>query len=352
MKKHLTKVVETLVKEHKLSKEDLKSLLENQREVQEILAKEAHLLTQKNFHNKIYVRGLIEISNFCKNNCYYCGIRKGNHKVHRYRLGLDEIMESVKLGTSMGFQTFVLQGGEDPTFTDDFYCQVIREIKRVNPNTAITLSIGERTYASYEKLKHAGADRFLLRHETKNKDHYQKLHPKEMDLENRIQCLYDLKKLGYQTGTGIMVGSPGQTIQYILEDLLFIQDLKPEMVGIGPYIPHEDTPFRDEKAGSVEETVFLIHLLRLLLPYANIPATTSLNTLSPKGRDRAIQGGANVYMPNLTPACYRKDYALYKDKACFEIEAAENLQDLKKMMKKLGYEVVMARGDFEVKNVQ
>ena len=344
-------IVDDLLEDHRLSGEKLKVLLDHREEVRQTLAREASSLTDRVFHRKIYVRGLIELSNICKNNCYYCGIRRGNHNLHRYRLSQEEILQAVKLGTDMGFKTFVLQGGEDPLLDDDFYLDLVRKIKGINPQAALTLSIGERSYQSYEKLKKAGANRFLLRHETKNKKHYRKLHPKEMSLENRIQCLYDLKELGYQTGTGMMVGSPGQSLDHLVEDLVFIQDLEPEMVGIGPYIPHEDTPFSGEKPGSVELTVFLIHLLRLLLPYANIPATTSLNTLSPQGRDLAIQGGANVYMPNLTPAYHRKDYALYKDKACFNIEAAENLKDLKEVMEKIGYDLVMARGDFEVKHV-
>lgn len=351
MRKELNQIIEKLQSSHRLEREEYLQLLNHQKEVQDQLRDLARAETEKHFHRKIYIRGLIEISNICKNNCYYCGIRRGNKNLHRYHLSMEEILEAVDFGSQLGFQTFVLQGGEDPRNDRDFYLEIIRAVKAHNPQAALTLSIGEWSYEDYKAFKEAGADRFFLRHETRNKAHYRKLHPEEMDLDRRIQCLRNLKSLGYQTGTGIMVGSPYQSKETIIEDLLFIQDLQPEMVGIGPYVPHEDTPFGQEAPGSVDLTVFLIHILRLMLPNANIPATTSLNTLSHRGRDRAIDGGANVYMPNLTPAKNREDYSLYNNKACFKVEAGENLEDLKKLMADMGYEVVMSRGDFEVKNV-
>lgn len=339
-------LVEKLLNNHILEFEEFLELLHNQKKYVDELLYASENLTNKYFNKKIFVRGLIEFSNVCKNDCYYCGIRASNDSVSRYRLSKEEILDSVRFGTDIGFNTFVLQGGEDLFLSDEFFVDVIREIKRINPNTAITLSLGEKSYESLKAFKKAGADRFLLRQETINKEHYYKLHPNKMNYENRIECLRNLKSLGYQTGTGIMVGSPYQTMENIVEDLIFMSELKPEMIGIGPYISQKDTPFKDMDNGSVELTIYLIAILRLMFPKSNIPATTSLVTLDENGRNRAIKAGANVFMPNLTPSNHRNEYALYDNKAAFKVEAAENLEELKKIMSSIGYEVVMSRGDY------
>lgn len=340
-------IFDKLLKTRNLKLEEFELLIENRDMILDEVYLSARAITKRFFNKQIYVRGLIEISNCCKNDCYYCGIRASNRDVNRYRLSREEILESVKLGTEIGFKTFVLQGGEDNGFKDEELMEIIREIKKINPETAITLSVGEKEFDVLEKYKLAGADRFLLRHETKNQEHYYKLHPKSMSQEHRLQALSNLKKLGFQTGSGIMVGSPGQTVSNIAEDLVYLSELNPEMVGIGPFIPAKGTPFENEESGSAELTVFLLCILRIMFPKANIPATTSLATLSKEWRDKAIEFAANVYMPNMTPTYRRKDYALYKDKACFKIEAAENLEELKSMFGKLGYCVVMNRGDFK-----
>ncbi|WBW49222.1 [FeFe] hydrogenase H-cluster radical SAM maturase HydE [Peptoniphilus equinus] len=347
-KSDIKQLADELIKTRRLSGEKFEQLLTHRDVVKKEIQQSAKAVTTKSFHRTLYVRGLIEISNYCRNNCFYCGIRRDNDYVSRYRLTKDEILKSVRLGTDMGFKTFVLQGGEDPGLSDAFLMDVLDSIHHINPEAAITLSIGEKDTATLEAYKSHGADRFLLRHETKNRDHYYQLHPETMSLENRLRALSDLKALGYQTGSGIMVGTPGQTYATLAEDLVYLHELQPEMVGIGPFIPAKHTPFENEPAGSVELTLFLLCVLRLMFPKANIPATTSLNTLSKTGRDDAITYACNVYMPNLTPPRHRKDYALYDDKACFKIEAAENLDDLKAIMKGLGREVVMDRGDFHV----
>ncbi len=304
------------------------------------------------FGKRIYTRGLIEFTNHCKNNCFYCGIRRGNTAAERYRLGKDEILECCAGGYELGFRTFVLQGGEDPWYSDDMLVDIISSIRRSYPDCAITLSIGERTYEQYKKYREAGADRYLLRHETANREHYYRLHPGEMSYENRRRCLYDLKKLGYQVGAGFMVGSPWQTVDNIVEDLLFIKELEPEMVGIGPFIPHHDTPFASFPAGEAQMTLFLIGILRLMLPNALIPATTALGTVHPRGRELGILAGANVVMPNLSPVGVRKKYSLYDNKICTGEEAAECRHCLQSRMKGIGYELVVDRGDFVKEAVQ
>lgn len=340
-------IFDKLLKTRSLSKNEFEFLILNRDFVLDDVYRSAKAITKKFFNKEIYVRGLIEISNCCKNDCYYCGIRASNKNVNRYRLSKEEILDSVRLGTELGFKTFVLQGGEDGGFKDEDLIDIIKNIKTVNPQTAITLSVGEKEFDVLKMYREAGADRFLLRHETKNREHYYKLHPKSMSQEHRLKALRDLKTLGFQTGSGIMVGSPGQTIENIAEDLVFLLELQPEMVGIGPFIPAQGTPFENEASGSVEMTVFLLCILRIMFPKANIPATTSLATLSKEWRDKAIEYAANVYMPNMTPTYRRMDYSLYKDKACFKIEAAENLEELKKLFGSLGYRVVMSRGDFK-----
>ena len=329
-----------------LEREDLRYLLENRETVEEAVFEKARAITERYFHKKIYVRGLIEFTNYCHNNCYYCGIRRDNDEVARYRLTTEEMEAAVVVGAEAGFQTFVLQGGEDAYFTDERLADWLGRIKKIQPGCAITLSVGERSRQSYARLKDAGADRFLLRHETYDPEHYKKLHPKEMDRDRRLACLYELKALGYQVGSGFMVGSPYQSTENLVEDFLFLQKLQPAMIGIGPYVRHHATPFRDFENGSVELTAMCIAILRLLFPAANIPSTTAMQTLAADGRNRGILAGANVFMPNLSPPRVRESYALYDNKAAFALEAAENLRDLKAQIAELGYEIVMSRGDF------
>lgn len=314
-------------------------------ETVELLAREAVRLRRQYYGDKVYTRGLIEFTNYCKNNCYYCGIRRGNLYADRYRLSKEEIMSCCENGYGLGFRTFVLQGGEDAWFTDDRMADIIRSIRETYPDCAITLSIGERSYESYKKLRKAGADRYLLRHETADEDHYRKLHPEEMSLAHRKQCLYDLKSLGYQVGAGFMVGSPGQTIDCLAEDMVFLKELKPQMVGIGPFIPHHDTVFAQEKAGSVEMTLFLLSVIRILLPKVLLPATTALGTMDPRGREKGLAAGANVVMPNLSPVKNRKKYDLYDNKICTGEEAAECRGCLGRRVESAGYRLVNERGD-------
>ena len=295
----------------------------------------------------VYIRGLIEISSYCKNDCYYCGLRRSNRRAGRYRLSGEEILSCADTGYELGFRTFVLQGGEDPYYTDEVLCAVIRNIKERYPDCAVTLSLGERSEDSCRRLFEAGADRYLLRHETASEQHYAALHPPELSLSGRKACLYTLKRIGYQTGSGFMVGSPGQTAENLAEDMLFLKELDPQMVGIGPFIPHKDTPFGNQPAGTVELTLFMLGLLRLMLPNALLPATTALGTLDPEGREKGLLAGANVVMPNLSPAAVRKKYLLYDNKLCTGDEAAENLQRLKERFARIGYRIVTGRGDFK-----
>jgi len=313
--------------------------------ISQYLFEKARSVAQKYYGNKIYIRGLIEFTNYCRNDCYYCGIRRSNNNAERYRLSFDEILSCCDTGYSLGFRTFVLQGGEDFSYSDDDMCRIIYSIKSKYPDCAVTLSIGERSYESYLKYYKAGADRYLLRHETASPTHYRFLHPKNQTLENRKQCLYNLKEIGYQVGTGFMVGSPYQTNKDIIEDLLFIKELAPHMIGIGPFIPHKDTPFFDKPSGTLELTLFLIGILRLMIPNALIPATTALGTIHPKGREKGILAGANVVMPNLSPVRVRKKYTLYDNKICTGEEAAECRFCLQKRIESIGYEIVVDRGD-------
>lgn len=297
------------------------------------------------YGHDVYVRGLIEFTNYCKNDCFYCGIRKSNRNAHRYRLSRDQILDCCKTGYQLGFRTFVLQGGEDGYFTDERITDLIHAIKKEYPDCAVTLSIGEKSRASYQSFFDAGADRYLLRHETFDHAHYERLHPPGLTAASRQKCLWDLKSIGYQVGTGFMVGSPGQTAEHLAEDMQFIQQLNPQMIGIGPFIPHHDTPFADQAAGTLELTLFLLGLLRLMLPRVLLPATTALGTIHPRGRELGILAGANVVMPNLSPTDVRKDYLLYDNKICTGEEAAECRHGLEERMQSIGYQVVTARGD-------
>jgi len=293
----------------------------------------------------VYIRGLIEISSYCRNNCLYCGIRKSNSNACRYRLGKEEILDCCRAVYEMGFRTFVMQGGEDPYYTDGIVCDIVSSIKSEMPDCAVTLSLGERSEESYRLMRESGADRYLLRHETADEDHYASLHPAEMLLANRKKCLFDLKKLGYQVGSGFMVGSPGQRGEHLVKDIRFLQKLSPDMIGIGPFISHKDTPFKDEPNGTLELTVKLVAILRLMFPEALIPATTALASIGEGGREMALRAGANVVMPNLSPENVRSMYSLYDNKAHSGAEAAESLRILKETVNKCGYNVVVHRGD-------
>ena len=299
------------------------------------------------FGNKIFIRGLIEITNRCRNNCYYCGIRKENRNIVRYELAQEEILSCCHEGYRLGFRTFVLQGGEDPALTEERIEDIVSTIRRSYPDCAITLSLGEKSREAYERFFQAGANRYLLRHETYDKEHYQQLHPAGMSCEHRLQCLRDLKDIGYQTGTGIMVGSPGQTIEHLIQDILFIEQLRPEMIGIGPFLPHRDTPFAQSPSGTVERTLLLLSIFRLMHPSALIPATTALATLTPDGREQGILAGANVVMPNLSPQEERKKYNLYNNKASLGAESAEGLNILQQQLEKIGYQISFSRGDYK-----
>lgn len=343
-------LADKLIREHTLTNAEYAELLDADKDqaVRTKLSEEAVRIRKLHYGNKVFTRGLIEFTNYCKNNCYYCGIRCGNRNVRRYRLSREEILDCCENGYELGFRTFVLQGGEDSFYTDEMMAELIREIKRRYPDCALTLSVGEKSFESYRLFREAGADRYLLRHETADDTHYRKLHPENLSLASRKRCLYDLKSLGYQVGAGFMVGSPGQSSAELAEDLRFLEELQPEMVGIGPFIPHHDTPFAKEKAGSVEKTLFLLSVIRILLPRVLLPATTALGTLDPQGREKGILAGANVVMPNLSPVKNRKQYELYDDKICTGEEAAECRGCLARRMESVGYRLVNERGDAAV----
>lgn len=312
-----------------------------------VLRDAARQKAQETFGNRVYIRGLIEISNYCKNDCLYCGIRRSNKNAVRYRLSREQILSCCKSGYALGFRTFVLQGGEDGYYTDALMCAIVREIREKYPDCAITLSLGERSRDSFKKLYEAGADRYLLRHETANAAHYARLHPESMRLETRMNALRRLKETGFQTGAGFMVGSPFQTAENLAEDLFFLQSFQPEMCGVGPFIPHKDTPFANQAAGTLRMTLFLLSVIRLILPKVLLPATTALGTIHPTGRELGILHGANVVMPNLSPAEHRKDYSLYDNKICTGDEAAECIRCLSNRMNSIGYEIVTDRGDYK-----
>lgn len=331
-----------------LSREEWRRLIEGPDGEQDLcLRQTAGRQAAARFNKGIYIRGLIEISSFCHNDCYYCGLRRSNRFASRYRLTRDQILDCCREGAALGFSTFVLQGGEDDGQDDEWIAGVVRDIKNAFPSCAVTLSVGERSEAAYRMFREAGADRYLLRHETRNALHYARLHPVEMSLSHRLDCLETLKRLGFQTGAGMMVGSPGQTTDCLIDDLEFLERLRPEMIGIGPFIPAEHTPFARECAGSVALTLRLVALLRLRFHDALIPATTALATLSPTGREDAILSGANVVMPNLSPSSVRGKYSIYDHKAFSGSESAEALRLTEQQLARIGYHVAYGRGDYE-----
>ena len=345
----MSDMVEKLQKNKNLSDGELAELISSGKYDEE-LHSAADKARRRFYGDEVYIRGLIEFTNYCKNNCYYCGIRSGNKSAVRYRLTKEEILDCCKEGYALGFRTFVLQGGEDPYFTDERICEIVSEIRKGYPDCAITLSIGEKSKDSYLAYFKAGANRYLLRHETADSEHYGKLHPKDMSCDNRKRCLYDLKEIGYQVGSGFMVGSPFQTTENLISDLRFLQDLKPDMIGIGPYITHEQTPFAKYESGNLELTLRMISVLRLLFPYALIPSTTALGTIHPNGRELGLKAGANVVMPNLSPVKVRKLYELYENKICTGEEAAQCRGCLERRVESAGYRIVTAVGDVK-KNI-
>jgi len=309
-------------------------------------AETAREISRKKFGNRVYIRGIVEFSNYCKNDCLYCGIRRSNANAQRYRLTDDEILACCEEGYAIGYRTFVLQSGEDFTYTAERIAGLVQRIKARFPDCAVTLSLGEREYDELKQMKEAGADRYLLRHETANQAHYEKLHPAAMSFAHRMQCLADLKSLGYQTGAGMMIGAPYQTTAHLAEDMLFLRDFEPHMIGMGPFLPHKDTPFAHEPKGSYEMTLFLLSLCRIMLPNVLLPATTALGTIHPLGREQGILAGANVIMPNLSPTAVRKKYMLYDNKICTEDRSEDCRFCLHQRMKSIGYEITVARGDY------
>ncbi|MEE0433964.1 MAG: [FeFe] hydrogenase H-cluster radical SAM maturase HydE [Peptococcaceae bacterium] len=345
----MKKLIDTLRAERTLDDEALYMLYkERTAESDAYLYAQADAVRREVYGNQVYLRGLIEISNICKNDCRYCGIRRSNDQAVRYRLDFDDLMACCEHGYALGFRTFVLQGGEDGFFTDDVLVDWVDTLSKRFPDCALTLSLGERSRESYERLYEAGARRYLLRHETATDEHYRMLHPKDMSLAHRLQCLRDLKEIGYQTGCGIMVGSPGQTWAHLLNDLRYMQALDPQMVGLGPFIPAQHTPFAEEPAGTLEDTLWLLAVVRLMLPHVLLPATTALATLDPGGREAGLKAGANVLMPNLSPLSVRKKYSLYDNKATLDGEAAENVAALSEWLHCIGYEAVVDRGDYKI----
>lgn len=338
-------IIDNIEKTHNAGFEELVSVIENS-DNDKYLYECADRVRRKVYGRDVYIRGLIEISNYCKNNCLYCGIRRSNRNIDRYRLTEEEILECCKEGYALGFRTFVMQGGEDGFFDDDFFCGVIRKIKEKYPDCAVTLSLGERSKESYKRLYESGADRYLLRHETAMEQHYNKLHPEEMSFKKRMECLRTLKEIGFQTGAGFMVGSPYQTTENLVNDLLFIKEFQPQMVGIGPFIPHKDTPFGDKEQGTLRDTLVMVALTRLLLPNVLLPSTTALGTIHPEGREMGLQAGANVVMPNLSPLKFRKLYMLYNNKIATGDESAQLVASLSEKVKAAGYEIVTDRGDW------
>lgn len=341
-----SELLRLLSEKHHLSLSSFERILRERTEEDEELARQlARECTEKYYGRGVYTRGLIEFTNFCKNNCHYCGIQRGNQEVERYRLSKEEILSCCEEGYRLGFRTFVLQGGEDPYFTDEKIVEIVQAIKKAFPDCAVTLSIGEKSRASYEKYFLAGADRYLLRHETADKEHYQYLHPKELSWEHRMRCLQDLKDIGFQVGCGFMVGSPHQTAKTLAKDLYFIQEFQPDMCGIGPFIPQHATVFAKETAGTLQDTLFLLSLLRLIHPNMLIPATTALGTIDKRGRELGILSGANVLMPNLSPTAVRKKYLLYDNKICTGDESAQCRACLSRRMESVGAHLLVDRGD-------
>ncbi len=346
MSSNVYNLADKLKKEHHLLQDEYLAIItQYDSNFAKYVAKKAVEAKQQYYGNSVFIRGLIEISNICKNDCYYCGIRKSNTNCTRYRLEKQDILKCCDEGYKLGFRTFVLQGGEDGYFSDEVITDIVYSIKSAYPDCAITLSLGERSFDSYKKLKDAGADRYLLRHETATKEHYNKLHPTQMCFENRIECLTNLRQIGFQVGCGFMVGAPYQTNEMLARELKFIEEFKPDMCGIGPFIPHKDTVFANMPAGSVELTCLLLSLIRLIQPNILLPATTALGTIDPVGREKGILSGANVVMPNLSPKQNRKKYMLYNNKLCDGAEAGECKCELEKRIKSIGCNIVVARGD-------
>lgn len=342
----MNKLTEKLFSTHSLSLDEYEELINCRTpELAGKLAEKAVALRKRIYGSDVYVRGLIEISSYCKNDCLYCGIRRSNREAERYRLTPEEILACCDEGYGLGFRTFVLQGGEDGYFTDELLCGLIRDIKERHPDCALTLSLGERGYDSFKRLYDAGADRYLLRYETADPAHYAKLHPPEMSYGHRMKCLSDLRDIGYQVGCGFMVGSPYQTARELAHDLKFVEEFKPDMCGIGPFVPHHNTPFRDMPKGTVELTCFLLSVIRLIHPPVLLPSTTALGTIDPLGREKGIKAGANVVMPNLSPVAVRKKYELYDNKICTGDESAQCRNCLSARMESIGYRIVAARGD-------
>lgn len=319
-------------------------------EADQALYAAADEVRRERYGTAVFVRGLIEFTNYCRNNCYYCGIRCGNAAVERYRLSEETILACCREGYALGYRTFVLQGGEDPYYTDGRICAIVAAIRKAYPDCAITLSVGEKPYESYEAYFKAGANRYLLRHETADDAHYRTLHPESLLPENRKRCLFDLRKIGYQVGSGFMVGSPGQTAEHLLRDLRFLQTLDPDMIGIGPFIPAQNTPFADEAGGSLTLTLRMLSILRLMFPHALLPATTALGTIHPQGRELGLRAGANVVMPNLSPVETREKYALYDNKLCTGEESAQCRACLEARVRAAGYEVVTDPGNVRREN--
>ena len=343
----MRKSIDRLEAERCLPKEVFVQLFSNySTEILQYSVSRANKIRSQSFGNAVYIRGLIEISSHCKNSCFYCGIRHANKKAQRYRLTKDDILACAIKGYTLGFRTFVLQGGEDSFFSAEIVAEIVKGIKQACPDCAVTLSLGEHPKEVYALWRDAGAERYLLRHETASPTHYAQLHPENLSWQNRLSCLLSLKELGYQTGTGFMVGSPGQTPECLAEDMLLLHQLQPEMVGIGPFIPHADTPFGKETAGTIDATLFCMALIRLMLPDALIPATTSLITLHPQGREKGLMAGANVLMPNLSPPAERGKYLLYNGKAATGLESAEDVRALEQHLEEIGLQLTVGRGDY------
>lgn len=349
---YMKNLVDRLRREkHLESEEYLRLLMSVNEDLLKYINTSAREVAVERFGKAIYARGLIEITNYCRNNCYYCGIRCGNATLERYRLSIEQILDCCETGSKLGLKTFVLQGGEDPLMNEDFITELVTVIRSHFPDHAITLSLGEHSEKAYKRFFAAGANRYLLRHETANPAHYASLHPAKMSHQKRMDCLWTLKETGYQTGAGFMVGSPGQRLEHLVEDILFLQKLRPEMIGIGPFIPQKETSFASEPAGSVEMTLMLISILRLVFPDALLPATTALATLT-HGYEQGILAGANVVMPNLTPKGYREKYAIYDNKKAARMELEKEYKELNEQVNSIGYYISDAHGDYKSEAAQ